>query len=708
MARTRIAFAALLAGLALLGAVPRTGYADGQVTYGTQWLDLTAPEAKYQEFTEVPNGLFLQSFEIREMRKRNLLTFYGSGLLQNDEAIAGSWWNGAKLRVDVGYRQVPHNLSLIARSPFSEIAPGVLVVSDSLQARNQANSAGYVARMTDELNASPRLGLGFRTDITKARVRGRPAKGWQFDLTGSRRLRSGRKPFGGAFSPGNGVELWEPIAQRILDGEARASYEKNRATFMAAAGVSQFTNNVDALTWDNPAKLTGSQNKGRIDLYPDNRSVRGTLAGAYRLPRRTAVNATVALSRDTQDDPWLPFTVIATDPYSAVDSLPKERNTQAKVDVVTQDYRVTSHPLSDLGGTLRFHQYHYVNHTPVHDFAGESVADGNFALGAVENEPFNYRNTSYGLDLDYTPLKEATLSGTAERTDRHRSHREVLSDREETVVGKLRLRPMDNVTAEGHVRRSKRWARESDFSYDGVEQTALRRFDVADRKQMQAGGSVSFALTDQFELAATFGYLFEKFAADSADTVRIGLRRNHQRNAGVEGTFHVSPTLDLSASLGWEQTVARQSSRQSRTASFGTADSTWRARLKDEGVYGNAGIDWRAKPDLGFNLGFEYSRTPGTFQFATASPTTITAQSPPATIYKRLDFAFETTYRLMKNTEIGARYVWEEFDVQDFAAVDIPLLGVATGASSANFIYLGDSFQSYRAHRAALMVHQRF
>jgi len=708
MARTRIAFATLLAGLALLSTLPRAGHADGQVTYGTQWWNQTAPEAKYQEFTDVPNGALLESFALREFRDRNLLTFYGSGVLRNDEAIAGSWWNGAKLRIDVGYRQVPHNLSEIAHSPFSEVSPGLEVVSDSLQARNQANAAGYIARMTDALAASPSMSLGFRTDITKARMRARPARGWQFDLQGSRRLRSGRKPFGGAFSPGNGVEIWEPIAQRMLDGEARASYQKDRATLMASAGVSQFTNDVDALTWDNPARLTG-QSKGRIDLYPDNRSVRGTLALAYKLPKRTAFNGSVGMSRDTQNDPWLPYTVQAADPYSSLDSLPAERSTHAKVDVFTQDYRVTSHPLADLGGTLRFRQYHYLNRTAEHDFSGESVGDNTFVVGAVSSEPFGYKHQSYGLDLDYNPLKEISLSGTAERVDRSRTHREVLSDREEAVGGKLHARPIDKVTAEAHVRHSKRWARNADFSYDGEEQTTLRRFDVADRKQTQAGGSLNFSPTDRFEISATLGYLFEKYEGDLQDTIRTGLRRNLQRNAGVEGTYHASADLDLSAVLGWEQATTHQSSRQSRTATFGTADSTWRAILKDEGAYGTVSVDWRAKPDrLGFNLAFDYSRSPGTFAFATVSPTTITAQNPPATMYRRMDFALETTYHLTHSTDIGARYMWEQFDVVDFSAVDIPRLGIATGATSANFIYLGDSFQSYRANRVALTVRQSF
>jgi len=168
---------------------------DGSVTFGTQWWDQTAKEAKFQEFSEVPRGAFLEQYAIRSLRDRNLFLFYGDHALRHDQSNSLTWWNGAKMRLDLGYQEIPHNLSFITKSPFTEVAPGRLVVPDSLQAQNQANAAGYVARLRDALNASPRIGMGFRTDLTQARLRARPQREWQFELKGSRRMRSGRKPY---------------------------------------------------------------------------------------------------------------------------------------------------------------------------------------------------------------------------------------------------------------------------------------------------------------------------------------------------------------------------------------------------------------------------------------------------------------------------------------------------------------------------------
>ena len=709
MLRTVLALSALFVAV-VIGAVSQAnGETSGSVTFGSQWWDQTAKEAKFQEFSEEPRGVFLEEYAVRAWRDRNLLLFYGDHALRHDQSNALTWWNGARWRLDLGYQEVPHNLSFIARSPFSEIAPGLEVISDSLQAANQANAAGYPARLRDALNSSPRLNLGFRTDISRARMRARPARGWQFELNGSRRMRSGRKAFGGAFSPGNGIEIWEPIEQRILDGTARASYTKEKATLQATAEVSEFHNDVNTLTFDNPAKLTGAQNQGRIDLYPTNRSVRGTLAVGYKLPARSAFNGTVGLARNTQNDPWIPFTVNKADPYSSLDSLPSERSTHAKVDVLTQDYRLTSRPRSDVSATLKFRQYHYDNKTPEHVFSGESVADGAFTPGAIESESRSYKHNSYGGELSYTPFRKVSLTGIAERLDRTRTHREVLSDREEAVEGKLHLRPMDKLSVEGHVRHAKRWDRDADFSYDGEEQTALRRFDVGARDHMDSGGGFTLTPTERIELGGTFGYVFEKYSDDLADTVRIGLRRVHSRNASADFTFHAKDNLDLDGAFGWEQMVSRQASRQSRAAAFGTADSTWTARLKDEGWFANLGVDWRMRPDrLGFKADLDYARWPTTFAFVSVKPAVITAQNPPGIRYRRIDLTLESDYNVAERTQLGLRYNWEEFDVTDFSSVDIPNLGIAAGASNINYVYLGDSYQSYRAHRVALLVRQNF
>jgi len=153
MVRTMLALLGLLVAIVLGAPAPATGDTEGSATFGTQWWTQTAPEAKYQEFNQIPRGALLDSYDLRTWRNRNLLIFYGQHAFRADQSNDLTWWNGAKLRVDLGYQEIPHNLSFIVHSALTEISPGVEVVPDSLQAQNQANPGGFVARMRSALKA---------------------------------------------------------------------------------------------------------------------------------------------------------------------------------------------------------------------------------------------------------------------------------------------------------------------------------------------------------------------------------------------------------------------------------------------------------------------------------------------------------------------------------------------------------------------------
>ena len=55
---------------------------------------------------------------------------------------------------------------------------------------------------------------------------------------------------------------------------------------------------------------------------------------------------------------------------------------------------------------------------------------------------------------------------------------------------------------------------------------------------------------------------------------------------------------------------------------------------------------------------------------------------------------------------MSVRYGWEEYDTDDWAVTNVPLLFPLTGAASA--VFLGNSAQNYRAHRVALLLRHTF
>src|SRR5262249_54930509 len=134
---------------------------------------------------------------------------------------------------DLDYQRTPHNISFISRTGYAFLNQGTQLLPDSLQAQNQANPAGFTARMTDYLKHADKIPLGIQTDVLSSRLAGRPGQGFSFELRGSRRNRAGGKPYGGSFGFSNTVEIVEPIRQHMSEGEGIASYRKNKMTLEA-------------------------------------------------------------------------------------------------------------------------------------------------------------------------------------------------------------------------------------------------------------------------------------------------------------------------------------------------------------------------------------------------------------------------------------------------------------------------------------------
>ncbi|HSQ61119.1 MAG TPA: hypothetical protein VLT84_11950, partial [Acidobacteriota bacterium] len=139
----RIISRAFPAMLLLLLVAAGPAFADGEVVFGTQWWDQTEREAKYQEFGDLPNGPYLESFVLRDALWGGRYAITGTKALRDDQSTEATY-RKPRWTLSLGYGRTPHNFSFITRSPYGVIAPGKLVLPDTLQQANQdASNAGY-------------------------------------------------------------------------------------------------------------------------------------------------------------------------------------------------------------------------------------------------------------------------------------------------------------------------------------------------------------------------------------------------------------------------------------------------------------------------------------------------------------------------------------------------------------------------------------
>jgi MtrB/PioB family decaheme-associated outer membrane protein len=714
---------ALAGGLAVNAPSSPARAAEGDATFGGQWWNQTAPDAKYQEFRQVSRGGFLENFVIREWSGRTSVALWGANALHGDQAAKLTVADGVRWRADFGYTQIPHQFSFTSRSPWSQSSPGSFTLPDLIQSANQTTPANYSTNMRDVLANSPLIGLGFDTDISSARLRARPTRDWQLDARGTVRERSGQKPYAMTFGFSTAIEIPEPIDQRMVDADVIANYQHKDMTAQVDVGVSTFTNHISTLRVDNPKRATDvvggdGPRVGALDLYPDNQVIRGTLALGYELPKRTSVTATVGMSQGKQDDKFLPYTNNSALAQSRIDSLPV-RSLDGKAVQLNGDVRLSTRPIEGVEGALRFHYTDYDNQTEEHNFSGQSPYDVSWQPYAIHpNHVLSNKQLVSGGDLDYAVTPQIKLGGTVEYRTRDRTEREVEKDNETVYGGHARMHLMDNVQLQGrytHGDRKLDAFNNDEYMiyvartrtpvtgiYDSLvqgEQTALRRFDVANRVQDMASGGVSYALGERADLSASYAYLKNDYK-DS----QFGLQKETQQTVATDATIHVNERLDLNGGYGYGVTETNQASRVSNAATLSTlANNNWFALLKDTDVFYFAGFEWTPKEKLTLVGNYQLSRDLSLFDFTDPLNTSIDL---PGTIYRRHEAQLDARWQWIKSTVIIGRWGWEEYDSIDWATNNVPYVFPLVGASTG--VFLGDSSQGYKAHRLALLVKHSF
>jgi MtrB/PioB family decaheme-associated outer membrane protein len=670
----------------------------------------------------VPRGGFIESFMMREWSGRNSVALWGANAIRGDQASRLTWANGARWRMDLGHAQIPHTFSQIARWGWLQSSPGYFSIPDSLQARNQAIPGSYTQRMTDFLTGAPVVGLGFDTKVSTARLRARPARGWQFEMRGTHRKRSGLKPYAMSFGFSTALENPEPIDQRMVDADMIADYRRDRFSLQASGGLSVFQNRVDQLKVDNPKRITDlaagdGPAVGVLDLYPDNRVVRGSLALAYTLPKYTALNATISMAETRQNDLFLGFTNNSALPQSSRDSLPAQ-SLDGKARQLNADVRLTTRPVQGLDGTVHFRYADYDNQTPELNFIGQTPYESGWQRFIEHpNHPLSNTRWQTGVDLGYAFTPRIKVSGIAEYRVRERTHREVEKDTEKLFGGRVRLRAADGLTVAGLYTRGDRKADEfladeyiglkvgaTANLYDTpglLEHPALRRFDVADRVQDRATADVSYAFGDRLDLSANYSFTRNDFKQDTT----LGLQEDKMHAIASAATIHVNERLDLTGGYGLGKGQTFQRSRTSAGSAFAfTADSNWTAKVDEEEVFVFAGIAWEPHERLAVGVDYQFSRNVTDYDLTGTA--TVPAVDLPQTIFRRHETMLDASWRWLATTSIVGRWGWEDYDVNDFASNSVPLIFPTTG--TANAIFLGDSSQGYRAHRLALLVRHTF
>jgi MtrB/PioB family decaheme-associated outer membrane protein len=691
--------------------------------------------AKFQEYRDVDDGLFLGRFYLRAFRPDESYSteFEGSRWGQEDQTFSlrsgrlGLWEFG------FDWDQMRHVLYTNTRFLATEPDRGVYVLP--------------TPRPPLALhNAAPERDLSVRWDTAHILIKVTPTPNLDLRAEYTRIRKDGDRPMGMAFgSPGNNFyEVIEPIEHTIHDFRIQGVYAADVWQVQWGYNLSVFDNDERRIIADNPCFANAAQcgagdggaaapARGQSSLPPSNMAHTFHLAAGVTLPMRSRIHGNFAYSLRLQNDSFLPHTInpaLAGDP----DLRLPQKSLNGNVQIINLNIVGTTRPWSPVTFTGKYRLYEQLE-----------LSDRPFLDAVVVNDRSITREVRHVARLDFTrhnadldarvafgqPL--AVTVGTGwERWDRS-SGREAKETDE--FFGKLAIdaTPTDWVQARVTYRPSYRryahynpHARAETLTVEDVtaelagQSVFLRKYDEADRDRQRVDALVTFTPLETVTITPTFGYRWDDYPQS-----HLGLQQEMSISTGLDVSVTPSQWLGFGAGYVYENVTQRQRQRNRISLAGGATsdfvDYEWVSNNSDEVHTAYASVrgaiiphvvDWSLGANWSYALGRVNTNNPVNPQSGTAAQDA-TARAKPWPAFEDQLFRLEALlrYHFAKSWTATFGYAWESFEKHDWRTDTlnpfVPIVSTA-GTVGQTSIWQGNDVKSYTAHIVGMSLTYRF
>ncbi len=574
------------------------------------------------------------------------------------------------------FDELPHYLSDSARTPFAGNGGSSLTLPP-----------GFPAATT---GAMPLASTLQQVDLSTQRKRltvGGSWLGmsdWDYTVKYSHETKDGMKRTAGAFFA-NSSQLVEPVDYVTDQVDASASYTGRKLQAKLAYYGSRFSNNNDALTWQNPFAVPATPGAvaGQLALAPDNQFHQLLASAGYQFSDRTRGSADIAWGRMTQNQSFLASTLnsglaVPALPGNSLDGRAKTLNANLKLtSAVTQQLRLNAIYTHDDRD----------NQTPQATYP--SVSTDMFLGAPRTNLPYSFTQDKVKLSADYrfTPLTRANIGYDYDR--RKRTFQEVDTTRENTFWGKITTRPLDKVDmtlklAHGERRGS---AYQVVPSIQPPENPLLRKYNMANRDRDTAGLRIDIAATDTINVG---------FGAESSDDVytdsAIGLTSGRDLSVNGDVSWLVTEQTSLHMFANRQEIKSKQSGSQT----FSTPD--WSGENRDTIDTVGIGVKHAAiKDKLDVGADYTLSRSRSDINVNTGIPSAFPQLATTLDSVK-----LYANYRVKDNLSLLGSYWYEHYDTKNW------MLDGVTPSTIPNILTLGEQAPRYHVHVFRVALRYKF
>jgi hypothetical protein len=690
--------------------------AAGTFSIGGRFTDVDGDEARYQRYRDLQNGVDSSILYNRETSSYTF-DFFANHIGYEDGRYQLNFKNN-RWQVFAQFDQLPLNYAYYTRTPYN-CSGGSCTIDPNVRTQIENRQAVGIWTTPAQLAAGGSVYAGLarpfdlqsRRDTITARVRFSATDNLDFDLGVNSYSRTGNMPWGASFAFPIGVELPLEIDNRETDWVAGVQWASHQGMARFEYVHQKFDQSIPDLTFDNPNRITdfcrtgitgqppgtcwdpsGYTNGngpafGRMALPPSNSVNQFNWLGMIKLPAKTTADASLSMSANRQDNALIPWTTNSTintpatwAAFPELRELPRD-SSNMRVNYMTATAKVSTRAIKYLNLTGRF------RHNARTDFTHEFDAVEYVRFDAVPEETggithaLNYTRNTFDADATFTAIpKSAIRFGYGVDRWEH-THRTTEGFQDNTARISYDFVGNQWVTLRAQYQHIDRDV--TDLSIEALEeggmQEAARFYDEAARKSNRVSIMADVTPTSSLGLSVTY-FKGDDNYEEADPTQEFGLLDNTNDGWTIGFNYAPSEKVNFGADYGRTEFDALQESRNANPApdpQWTDPSRNWTLANDEKVNTFSAYVDLvkaLAKTDI--RAAYTLSDSDQGFLHGGPRIASLAATPPgqfvalPNVTNKWQQFTFDITYSLSKSLGIGFNYLYEKFDVEDFATIN--------------------------------------
>jgi MtrB/PioB family decaheme-associated outer membrane protein len=644
---------------------------SGSFDFGGRGTTYTGDPARYNEFRDMSNGLFLDNFGTAIQKSGWFMDVNGNNAGRKDALYAGEAVRPGRVKMWGSFSQVPWLMSDTTKTIYQGVGTGTLTIPNYVQSLLQASASqiGTVAA-----SATP-FDLSSGRKYSTGGLQLTPNIDTTVTVDVNHMDRTGEIVGAGSFGFSAADELPIPVNQHQTDADVGVERTVGAWLFRVGYTSSWFRNDNQSLSWDNPYQLTNTKTLpavGQMALSPDSfmQTVNGS--ASIKLPMHTRLTGTLSFGSLTDNTTLLPETTNTALPTYGLNRTTSEGDGRT----TSGNFIFTSRPIRALDLDMRYRYYDYDDETPVATQVGGRVDyDVNNEVAPLTppnaTVPFGLVSqtvdASANVDLGFGEVGAAYSLDDSTYTNR-------IFQGSVTNAERVTFDTTGNhwLIVHGRYEHSERVGNGFNNSFLNAigEQPTLQTYDIANMNEDVGTLTGSILLTGSFSLNLSAGDGKDTYPANSSATTGFGLANAQYKTYGIG--LAATPTDNISFTVSYDLNVYQtlQNSRSaSTTAQFTNPAFDWSANGDDRTNSVLADLDVKNLiGKLRLKMTADVNKGSTLYLYGLAPVTSLPAVSQlPSVMSELRRVTVDLSYPLSTRATVGLAYWYEQFIVSDFA-----------------------------------------